>query len=110
MMSRSGKRARALAMAPMSTNRVDDRGHVTRPLIAFLLKRALGGCGVLFVESATVDSRLGSAGRTLCIDDDDSVPGLRSLVVALRPTGALVVAILRAPSRPTALFAAVRPM
>ena len=83
-----------IVMAPMSTNRADGLGRVTTSLIRYLKRRSMGGCGLIVVESATVDSTLGATGRTLRIDGDEQIPGLRELVSELHQCGAIVAAQL----------------
>lgn len=81
-----------IVMAPMSTNRTDKEGRVGPRLIRFLVRRALGGCGMIIVESATVDATHGSVHRNLRLDIDDSLPGFRLLVQHLHDAGTLAVA------------------
>ena len=83
-----------IVMAPMSTNRADKLGRVTTGLTRYLKRRAAGGCGLIVIESATVDSAFGSSGRTLRIDGDEQISGLRELVDELHETGAVVAAQL----------------
>ncbi|HEX3556394.1 MAG TPA: NADH:flavin oxidoreductase [Thermoanaerobaculia bacterium] len=83
-----------IVMAPMATNRADKEGTAGPRLIRFLARRALGGCGMIIVESATVDAAHGSVHRNLRLDVDDSLPGLRQLVQRLHDAGAVAVAQL----------------
>src|SRR4051812_3314532 len=81
-------------MAPMATNRAEKESRAGPRLIRFLVRRALGGCGMIIVESATVDAAQGSVQRNLRLDVDDSLPGFRQLVQRLHDAGALAVAQL----------------
>lgn len=83
-----------IVMAPMATNRADKEGSAGPRLIRFLARRALGGCGMIIVESATVDAAQGSVQRNLRLDVDDSLPGFRRLVQRLHDAGTLAVAQL----------------
>lgn len=83
-----------IVMAPMSTNRADQYGHVTPHLISYLKRRALGGCGMIIVESATVDASMGSCGRNLRLDSEEYISGCRNLVCELHTFCTVVVAQL----------------
>ena len=88
-----------IVMAPMSTNRVDESGNSTTDLIQYLRQRAVGGCGMIMIESATVESRLGSAGRTLRLDDDSCLDSYQELVSALAPDCRVVAQLWHAGPR-----------
>ena len=81
-----------IVMAPMSTHRADACGRVTRSLIRYLTRRARGGCGMILVESATVDAARGSAGRDLRLDREASLEGFRGLTRELQDSGSRVAA------------------
>lgn len=83
-----------IVMAPMSTNRADQFGRVTSCLIDYLKRRASEGCGMIIVESATVEANLGSSGRNLRLDNEACIPGLQDLVHDLHAFGTVVVAQL----------------
>ena len=80
-----------VVMAPMSSNRADREGAATPWLVRFLVRRARRGCMVI-AESATVDFATGGGARTLRLDQDACIPGLRVLVDALNQAGAVAVA------------------
>jgi 2,4-dienoyl-CoA reductase-like NADH-dependent reductase (Old Yellow Enzyme family) len=81
-----------IVMAPMSTNRADRFGHVSSSLISYLKLRAIGGCGMIIVESATVDTTMGNSGRSLRLDDEAGVIRFENLIRELHASGALAVA------------------
>jgi 2,4-dienoyl-CoA reductase-like NADH-dependent reductase (Old Yellow Enzyme family) len=83
-----------IAMAPMSTNLADHRGLASTSLLAYLEQRAVGGCGMIIVESATVDYLMGNSGCSLRIDNNVCVAGLKQLVNGLHVFGTIVVAQL----------------
>lgn len=83
-----------IVMAPMSTNRLDPKGRVTPELINFLARRASGGCGMILVESATVDAGRGGTGLNLRLDRDEVDAGLRDLIRQLHSLGTVVAAQL----------------
>ena len=83
-----------IVMAPMATNLVSQTGEVTEALTKYLKRRAVGGCGMIIVESATVDGELGSSGRNLRIDSESCLAGLQSLVRKLHSSNVVMVAQL----------------
>lgn len=83
-----------IVMAPMATNRVSQDGEITDGLIRYLRRRALGGCGMIIVESATVDAEMGSSGRNLRLDSESCLPGLQLLTRELHSLKVVVAAQL----------------
>ena len=83
-----------IVMAPMSTNRASSQGYVTPSLIRYLVRRAHGGCGMIILESATVDAIMGGTSRTLRLDDEECIPPARNLVRKLHSLGTVAVAQL----------------
>lgn len=67
-----------IVMAPMSTNRADRFGNVSPGLVTYLKRRALGGCGMIIVESATVDAVMGNSGRSLRLDNEACITGFQA--------------------------------
>jgi 2,4-dienoyl-CoA reductase-like NADH-dependent reductase (Old Yellow Enzyme family) len=74
-------------MAPMSTNLADEYGRATVRLVEYLKRRARGGCGMIIIESATVEAVLGSTGRKLRLDREDCLSSLRHLVREIHSCG-----------------------
>jgi 2,4-dienoyl-CoA reductase (NADPH2) len=83
-----------IVMAPMSTNLVDEHGRATHRLIRYLKRRAQRGCGMIIVESATVDAVKGSTGRKLRLDREVCLSSLRHLVRDIQSCGTKVTAQL----------------
>jgi len=83
-----------IVMAPMSTNLVDVSGGVTCALKNFLVRRAIGGCGMIILEAATVDSTKGGTGLNLRLDCDKCRPGLRDIIHQSHAFGTVVAAQL----------------
>ncbi len=83
-----------LGMAPMCTHLADGQGCVTPRLARHLVRRAEGGCGLVVLESATVDSVRGAVRGNLRLDADDVIEPLQACVHALHDRGAVAVAQL----------------
>ena len=68
-------------------------GGVTNRLTEFYRVRARGGVGLIIVGGCRIDEYAG-AGSMLRIDDDRFIPGLRTLVDAVKAEGSLIAAQL----------------
>jgi len=78
-----------VVMAPMATNLASAAGEATDSLIAYYAERARGGVGLLVVENATVEHRLGGNGAVqLRLDSDRVMPSLFHLTEAIHEGGA----------------------
>jgi 2,4-dienoyl-CoA reductase (NADPH2) len=68
-------------------------GAVTDRLTDFYRVRARGGVGLIIVGGCRIDEYAG-AGSMLCIDEDRFIPGLRTLVDAVKAEGSMIAAQL----------------
>ncbi|MGD9032683.1 MAG: NADH:flavin oxidoreductase, partial [Desulfobacteraceae bacterium] len=68
-------------------------GRVTDRLTDFYTVRARGGVGLIIVGGCRIDA-YGGAGSMLRIDDDRFIPGLRTLVDAVKAEGSQIAAQL----------------
>jgi 2,4-dienoyl-CoA reductase (NADPH2) len=69
------------------------KGSVTDRLTNFYRVRARGGVGLIIVGGCRIDEYAGS-GSMMCIDDDRFIPGLRTLVDAVKAEGSMIAAQL----------------
>jgi 2,4-dienoyl-CoA reductase (NADPH2) len=83
-----------IVMAPMSTNRADEYGNATDRLITYLKRRARSGCGMIIIESATIDNVKGSKGRKLRLDSEACLSSFQKLIGSLYSFDTKVVAQL----------------
>ena len=90
----SQKLKNLLAMAPIKTALGASDGQVTEQLIAFYLRRANGGVGLVLSEPLYVDRRGREHPRQLGIDANNKQDGLGRLVNAIHWGGAKVFAHL----------------
>jgi 2,4-dienoyl-CoA reductase-like NADH-dependent reductase (Old Yellow Enzyme family) len=72
-----------LVMPPMTTRCADVEGFVTDDLIAYYVRRAVGGVGMITVEMSSPEAVGRHRHRELGIFSDKFLPGLRRLVSAL---------------------------
>lgn len=79
-----------LVMCPMSTGYPNPDGTVNQRTVDYYEKRAQGGVGLVIVEGAIVEPKLGNIGTypRLFIEDDRYIPGLRTLVESIHRHGA----------------------
>ncbi|MBI4286093.1 MAG: FAD-dependent oxidoreductase [Chloroflexi bacterium] len=74
---------------PMGTNYATPDGFVTPVMKAYYERTAMGGVGLVIVETACVDASLGkSIAHELQISDDKFIPGLSELARCMRRHGA----------------------
>ena len=83
-----------IALAPMASHLANHEGKATDALIAWYVRRAQGGVGLIISESNYVreDGR-GGVDR-MGLQDDDRLPGLRRLVAAVHDCGVPIMAQL----------------
>jgi len=83
-----------IALAPMASHLANHEGKATDALIAWYVRRAQGGVGLIISESNYVreDGR-GGVDR-MGLQDDDRIPGLRQLVMAVHDCGVPIMAQL----------------
>ncbi len=75
-----------LMMSAMSINfGVDDKGHVTDQLTAYLVARAKGGVGMMMVGGGGVHPSGVELPDLPALWDDDCIPALKSMVEKMRP-------------------------
>ena len=77
-----------LVMPPIVCLYAGPNGEVTERLIAYLVARAAAGVGLVIVEASFVEMQGRAFPGEVGIHDDALVPGLRSLVSALKAAGA----------------------
>jgi 2,4-dienoyl-CoA reductase (NADPH2) len=79
-----------ICMPAMSTSLAGDGGTVSDELIAYYRERAAGGCGLVTVEYACVESKFGRAhAHQICLDHPSLVEGHRRLAEAIRAEGSV---------------------
>jgi len=98
-------------MAPYEKNYATPYGEVTRRYIDYLVERAKGGVGLIFVESMYVAPREKVRIAQLGIYHDDLLPGLREMGEAVHAHGAKIGSLIAAGGRlPLLWVSGVQPM
>jgi 2,4-dienoyl-CoA reductase-like NADH-dependent reductase (Old Yellow Enzyme family)/thioredoxin reductase len=83
-----------VVMAPMGTNYSTTDGLSTERDRAYYAERARGGVGMIMTEAMVVTEFARPHHNSLCVYHDRFIPGLASLVEAIKSHGALVCAQL----------------
>jgi 2,4-dienoyl-CoA reductase-like NADH-dependent reductase (Old Yellow Enzyme family) len=78
----------------MHSNLADEEGRVTRRLVDFLERRAVGGCGTIVLESSSVDGQRGGTPGCLRIDEEGCEAGLAELVERIKEHSTRIIAQL----------------
>jgi 2,4-dienoyl-CoA reductase-like NADH-dependent reductase (Old Yellow Enzyme family) len=76
-----------IVLSPMLTYSATN-GHINETHVAHLAKYAVGGAGLVFVESTKIDPRGCSTPRDLGLWKDDFIPGMRRIVELVQSYGA----------------------
>lgn len=77
-----------IVMAPMATNFASCSGEVTDSLLEYYRERARGGCGLIIVEAACVDTPVGREGlNQIKVDDASCITGLQRLAEEIKIFG-----------------------
>jgi 2,4-dienoyl-CoA reductase-like NADH-dependent reductase (Old Yellow Enzyme family) len=76
-----------IVLPAMTTRLADEQGHVTEDLLAYYRARAAGGVGLVTVEMSSPERAGRHRFRELLTCDDSAIPGLTSIVDAIRSTG-----------------------
>ncbi|WP_326837021.1 FAD-dependent oxidoreductase [Amycolatopsis rhabdoformis] len=95
-----------LVMAPMGTC-LDQGGYITDDTVAYYRRRAEGGVGAITVEGCLVSADTVGPEPRLC--SPEHVPGLRRIVEAVRPHGAVTGVQLMHPGRQVVAGPSVAP-
>jgi 2,4-dienoyl-CoA reductase (NADPH2) len=98
-----------VVMAPMGTGLPDHEGHVNDETIAYYVRRAQGGVGMIVLEASLVVPGSSAIGPELRLHDPAFVPGLRRLADAVHAYGVPVGPQLWHPGRQTILGEPVAP-
>src|SRR6056297_2739276 len=69
-----------IVMAPMATNKANQKGEVTQELIDYYEKRAQNEVGMIIVEHSYIDTMGKRSIKQLGIDKDKLIEGLSKLV------------------------------
>ncbi|MFH1240914.1 MAG: FAD-dependent oxidoreductase [Pseudomonadota bacterium] len=77
-----------LAFAPITTELANLDGSISDELLEYYQERALGGVGLIIVETVHVDRRGKRLPRNPFIDEDRFIPGLRKLAQRIKAAGA----------------------
>jgi 2,4-dienoyl-CoA reductase-like NADH-dependent reductase (Old Yellow Enzyme family) len=64
---------------------VDENGHITEQLTAYLAERAKGGAGMILVGGASAHPSGVEAPDLPALWDDACIPAMKKMVEALRP-------------------------
>lgn len=79
-----------ITMAPLYLGYAGEGGTVSRLLLDYYQEMAKSGVALLVVENATIDHPTGSgSNRTIRVDTDDNLEGLRRLAATIKEQGAL---------------------
>ncbi|MCF0121197.1 MAG: NADH:flavin oxidoreductase, partial [Oscillospiraceae bacterium] len=66
-----------MSYEPMGNHFSELDGRVSARDVAFYGERARGGCGIIFTETCSVNSKNGRANtRNICLDRDEIIPTL----------------------------------
>lgn len=76
--------------SPMERNYCTLEGRVTQVYIDYLAARARGGVGLMYTEATYVDPRGKGRGLQMGLYDDDLIPQLRKMVLAVHKHGARI--------------------
>ncbi len=74
-------------------------GHITEQYPAYLAARARGGVGLIIMEAASVHETAVGAGRWVNIDNDDCIPGFKTVAEAVHAHGTPLFGQLYHPGR-----------
>lgn len=79
-----------IVMPPMSTNFGDPErpGAVSDKHVHYYVERAMGGAGMILIESASVNPKAASRAYGLALHDDRFIAGLQTLVQRVKGSGA----------------------
>jgi 2,4-dienoyl-CoA reductase-like NADH-dependent reductase (Old Yellow Enzyme family)/thioredoxin reductase len=98
-----------LVMPPMGTGLPDHDGYATEETIAYYVRRAQGGVGMICVEASLVAPGSSAIGPELRLHGREFVPGLRRLAAAVHAEDVPVGMQLWHPGRQTLLGEPVAP-
>jgi 2,4-dienoyl-CoA reductase-like NADH-dependent reductase (Old Yellow Enzyme family) len=76
--------------SPMERNYCTLEGRVTQLYIDYLVARARGGVGLMYTEATYVDQRGKGRGLQMGLYNDDLIPQLRKMVLAVQKHGARI--------------------
>lgn len=100
-----------LIMAPMGTRMGSETGGVTKQLIDYYARRALGGVGAIITEITGVDYTLGvGSANNLTLHDNRYLPGHNELVEAVQTQGARIICQLGHVGRNRRVFDKLQPV
>jgi len=90
-----------IVMPAMGTNMANSDGTVSDRTRNYYVERAKGGVGLIIVEATCVDPGGKAMPNQLCIDRDEVIPGLKSLVNAVHRYGTKIAIQLHHAGRQT---------